>query len=181
MMRHDTPECEKRDSAHPVQRGRGVVIGLLVASITAILLSPGCGNSQPRAAGIPLEERVKEYWTLKLQGDELRRYEYLEPSYRAVVSAEEFIRKSAGAAVYTGFEIKEVSIDGSDAVVDLEYTWHIHPSLLKGIKPPIKTVPQESQWVLVDGVWYKKASPTADESNRPGDGRTSATDSATRE
>ncbi len=119
----------------------------------------GTGGSKVERA---LQARVDSYWDLKVQGDTIQRYqEFMSTSFkqgdgedREGITLEDFVRRSTGAATYTGAEFKKAALDesGESARVLVEYQWHISPGIAP-VKMTPKTASWESKWVLDGGKW----------------------------
>lgn len=159
----------------------GTTLVALALLMVTVLVAAGCGSSSKSSSVLPTEEALRErvagYWNLRLKGETIRRYQdYMAAAYKEgrdgqePVSLEEYVRKVSGAAIFTGFEIKQIAIQEADeetgeilAHVHLEYDWHINPSIAN-VTPTSKTAPLETIWIFEEGEWRRWREATEEES-----------------
>lgn len=126
--------------------------GLLLA-----LLLVGCAGPQQvigREVGQPLRERVIRYWEARMAGDLLTTYQLHEPAFRRAVTFAAF-SQGRGATPTLAYEILDERIDGDVAWVTVRKKATVkHEKLIKPVEP--RWTESDEQWILVDGVWYRR-------------------------
>ena len=164
-------------------RKRHSLLGLTTAMLLVAGLAGGfigCTGGGSSGGTVPTEEALRErvagYWNLRMQGETIRRYqEYVSTAYKEgrgsekAVTLEDYVRRVSGAAIFTGFEIKQVAIQEPDAEtgevrghVLLAYDWHVNPEIAN-IVPRTKTAPLETIWLFEDGEWRRWREAKAEE------------------
>jgi hypothetical protein len=163
-------------------RSSGIATRLLGAFLAGLCLSglslsgtAGCGNApgvtsrDPVALAESLRERASEFWQsrvdmLRLYDDEkaydellARQFDFWDPEFKKRVRLSEY-RSSRGSAIYENFAILGVKVDGDVGYVDVKYTWRMAnpPAGMTSEATRTETSLADREWLLVDGVWYKK-------------------------
>jgi len=133
----------------------------VLVALAALVCTIACQEAKPSKAA--LEARVAEFWGCKVKGDNVRLYDFYEPTYRENTNLQDFLMRRSGAAVFDGFEIDSVEISGTEATAFVTYRWHMSPEITRGIQASVKTVPRyPGQWVWVEGQWYHKGPETGE-------------------
>ena len=132
---------------------------VVLAGITALVLLALAFGVAWRAAIWPLNQqsdkalarRAQLFWDLRLSGDALGAYEYMMEAYRRRVDGNGFAR-SGGIVMWTGAEVKNVTLDEKGGLVDIEIRYRIAKGKLA--EKESSNVIRE-RWVLENGEWYR--------------------------
>ena len=106
-----------------------------------------------------LKERVMAYITHRIKGEFDKSYGYEDPLYRKKINEATYINfMNTGVFKWVGANIKEISIEGEKAVVQIDLQgW----ARIKGISNEKNLVEQTMQlnWVKAEGTWYNSPTP----------------------
>jgi hypothetical protein len=134
-----------------------------IGIIFLLFLFSACGTLN-RARITPeeaLRKRVTAYWDARVQGDNEKAYELLEPDAKQTIGLATYVKRTS-YSIIVNYKIHDIKVDleNNDATVRVERSFRIRPGVI-----PIKidkTLEQtaDSRWVFVDGIWYMRyASP----------------------
>ena len=121
-----------------------------------LLALTGCAT----LSGTPksLTERAADRWDAILTGDHERAYSYLSPTYRSVVSQEEYSKILSNrtvkwtAARVAPFDECPQTAEACDVPVQIDYEVRRG---LPGVKTPVGLSHNATEdWINVDGAWY---------------------------
>jgi len=144
------------DTAHLVTKPAprypawGIHMGAL--SLCAAMTLSACaslGGNDPEAQ---VRQRASERWQALVAGEFTRAYSYSTPSYRAVVSADEFRNRNGGAVKREGSEVVAVKCPETTrciATIRIDF----RPLFGGRFGDKINTHIDET-WLLEDGQWW---------------------------
>jgi hypothetical protein len=98
-----------------------------------------------------LARRAQLFWDLRISGDSLGAYQYMMEAYRRRVDATGFAR-AGGLVIWTGAEVKDVTLDEKGGLVDLEVRYRVAKGRISELES--SNVVRE-RWVLENGEWYR--------------------------
>jgi hypothetical protein len=98
-----------------------------------------------------LERRAQLFWDFRLAGDPASAYDYMMESYRRRVTPSAFA-SGGGMVVYTGAQVKGITLDDKGGLVDIEIKYRI---ARKGFSDLESTSVIKERWVLENGAWYR--------------------------
>lgn len=127
----------------------------LIFFLLVFLSFNGCYLKRGMMPEESLRSRVAAYWDARVQGDNEKAYDLIEPGAKENISMAGYARRTAHSTIID-YNIRDIKIDSAEneAVVQVERSFKINPGII-----PIKideTLHQTSsdKWVFVDGQWY---------------------------
>ena len=128
-----------------------MMINKSIMIVIATLLMTSCGDEEKGK----LDNRIKDYWSAKINKDFKTTYQFLSPGWRKNESEEAYIRRVSKTAVnWLGIEVKEKkckAVNLCDVIIQVEYEYQF-----KGAMSQKMNVASEidETWLMKDNVWY---------------------------
>ncbi len=125
---------------------RGAWMLVFLAAMVA-----GCAST---ASGPPEEvvrQRAQARWNALLDGDFSRAYDYMAPSYRALIERKRFPNQFGSGAGWQGAEVVSVTCETDRCKVVMKVA--VRTALRGRSAPPLSTHFDEN-WVKEDGQWW---------------------------
>ena len=127
---------------------------LSVGGALAALALAGCASLTPKSPEEQVRERAEAHWKALVAGDFAGAYNYLVPSYRAIVKAPDYERRFGSAGRWTNAIVHSVDCEAEACKVRLRITSQVLiPRFAAHIKE-VNTYVDET-WVREDGQWWK--------------------------
>lgn len=98
-----------------------------------------------------LSRRAQLFWDLRISGDSFGAYQYMMEAYRRRVDPNGFAR-SGGIVVWTGAQVKKVTLDEKGGLVDVEIRYRVAKENAANIESSNEV---RERWVLENGEWYR--------------------------
>ena len=121
---------------------------------TLALLVSACATVAPSTPEDIVRQRAEARWTALTKQDFPKAYEYMTPSYRAVVSSEQFRGQYGVSGQWTNAIIHSVSCEAESCEVSVRVTTKVNVPQMAGRIPEITTYMSE-KWVREDGQWWR--------------------------
>lgn len=151
------------------------VFGILSVLAVGVLTLPSCSGGGGYASANSetleqqLERRVAEFWETRILAHEIyddeeaydellaKQFDYWDPEFKKQVRLSDY-RASRGSAIYEKFKVVKTEVDGDVGWVEVQFDWRIArpPSGITSEATRTTTNLKDSEWLLVDGTWFKK-------------------------
>lgn len=121
-------------------------------SLCAVMILSACASLGGNDPEVQVRQRASERWQALVAGEFTRAYGYSTPSYRAVVSADEFRNRNGGAVKREGSEVVAVKCPETTrciATIRIDF----RPLFGGRFGDKINTHIDET-WLLEDGQWW---------------------------
>ena len=120
--------------------------------IIAMLLT-ACASNPQQTPEQQVAQRAEARWKRLIAKDYQQAWEYLMPSYRNLVSPQDYGKRFGSAGAWTNAIIHEVICEPSVCKVKVRITTKIHVPLFAAKIPEVNTYVDE-RWVREDGQWW---------------------------
>jgi hypothetical protein len=124
--------------------GAVVVAGLGSASLYL--------GSRHQSSG-PLEDRVREFWDAKVDGDLARAYSLEAASQTGQVDLSGYVRKRSSTIKYLGYDIKSIQENADRARVDVEFKYEFRSPRGSELKSTSRI---RESWMKLNDTWYRE-------------------------
>lgn len=122
-----------------------------LAAVVASTLLAGCANlTGPASPEVAVKERAQQRWQALIGNDFAKAYTFTAPSYRALVSAENY-RKTFGPGGWVSAEAVSVNCDTEKCTVKLKI--EVQPPSGMRFGGTIGGYVEET-WILEDRQWW---------------------------
>ena len=137
------------------------IVRCLLACVCLFLGLSGCssggssGKSADQAADAAkaaLLKRSQTFWDAKAITDTAGSYKFLEPEWKAKLSPAQWTG-SFGLVKWIEPKVVDSKIDGSFAVIAVEFDWEVMDTWVEGSKGDVTFY---AYWINVGGIWYKE-------------------------
>ena len=139
------------------RRGRGGAVGWGAAlGLTLVLF--GAGRAVAESPPVEsLRQRVTAFWEARLQGDEVRAYQYLTYARTGELTATQYVQARSPTLQYMAYTIDTIQQQQNDARVTVNLQYRL---TVPGMVDLPMTMAIQEHWVrLDDGHWYRNLKP----------------------
>ena len=120
--------------------------------IIAMLLT-ACASNPQQTPEQQVAQRAEARWKRLIAKDYQQAWEYLMPSYRNLVSPQDYGKRFGSAGAWTNAIIHEVTCEPSVCKVKVRVTTKMRVPLFAAKIPEVNTYVDE-RWVREDGQWW---------------------------
>lgn len=131
--------------------------GLLLAGA----LLGGCASMQPQTPEEQVMSRSQERWDALVTKDAKKAYDLMTPSFRALISQEDFQRRMPSAGRWTGASVHSAKCEAERCQVKVRISASVAanlPGMRRGQTTGVTSYFDEP-WVREDGQWWFYEAP----------------------
>ncbi len=125
--------------------GRG-----LPALLAAVLVS-GCASLLSTGPEKVVQQRAQARWEALMAGEWRKAYQYMAPSYRALVEEKRYANQFGGGAAWRAAEVVKVACEQERCTVQMKVTYQPVFGMRAG---DVATTHFDETWIREDGQWW---------------------------
>ena len=126
---------------------------LSTAALVSGALLAGCASLGPKTPEQEVQALAEARWDALIKRDFVKAYGYTQPSFRAVVKPEEYVRRFGSAGRWKGAQIHEATCEAARCSVRVRLTTEIMIPRFRRSVPEVVGYHDEV-WVREEGHWW---------------------------
>ena len=142
-------------ASHLLSASQGVRRSATATGLAALaLVLTACATATPSTPEDLVRQRAEERWGALVKQDFQKAYDYMTPSYRAVVSSEQFKSQFGAAGQWTNAIVHAVTCEAESCDVQMRITTKVNVPQMAMRIPEVTTYMTE-KWVREEGQWWR--------------------------